>query len=124
MARLKPLTGRLVFKNTADYLHYTDKITDAFYDGDVEKMSQLLGHKVTNIEDGENYFNDVWKSKTKILKPNKKVTNLKQAKRMAKQLKSKKAQKASLKGIAYFEKTGYIPIWEGRKIKKKVKQYA
>lgn len=61
------------FENEEDYLKYTDKITDAFYDQDLEKLSKLLQHKVTSQSQAEYYFNDIWKKEVRIKAPKNKL---------------------------------------------------
>ena len=57
---------KVKFKTESAYFKHTNKIADAFYDEDYKKLSRLLGKKVTNQRDAENYFNEKWKKKVVI----------------------------------------------------------
>lgn len=54
------------FKTETEYFRYTDKITDAFYDGDLNRLGKLMGKKFKTLRGAENYFNEIWKKKIKI----------------------------------------------------------
>jgi len=64
--KMQTILSKTRFKNSREYLNYTDKIADAFYDEDLEELSKLLSHKVSGLQEAENYFNDIWKRQVKI----------------------------------------------------------
>ncbi len=57
------------FENENEYMNYINKITDAFRNQDFEKLSKLLGHKITKLSDAEWYFNNIWKKQVRIKGP-------------------------------------------------------
>ncbi|CAK0755943.1 hypothetical protein CCP3SC1AL1_2210011 [Gammaproteobacteria bacterium] len=60
------IKNKFKFKTESAYFKHTDKIADAFYDENYKELSRLLGKKVTNQRDAENYFNEKWKKKAVI----------------------------------------------------------
>jgi hypothetical protein len=57
------------FENEDEYLKYINKIENAFRDQDIEKLSKLLGRRITKLSEAEWYFNDIWKKQVKIKLP-------------------------------------------------------